>query len=85
MDDVDIMNKGFTYINMRELYRKGIQCIGNVWNSQNGIWISWEVAQDKFHMVDADCDGWNTLISKILSKWSHMLGKDWERSIGCTN
>lgn len=72
---LNLIKEDFSFEKAYELYRKGIRCVDDIWDSEGQAWTAWEDAKGKFHMRDEDQGDWNKLTSKISSKWSHILGQ----------
>lgn len=58
------------------LYGKGIQCVDDVGDNEQGNFITWEDAQDKFKLTNSDFGDWAMLTDKISSKWQQLLDED---------
>lgn len=55
---VEILNKGFAYNKGIYLYRKGIRCADDIWDSNQQNFHTWERAQEKFRLTNSDQDDW---------------------------
>ena len=43
-EGLDLINQGFTYSKGLTLYCKGIQCVDDVWDSENRDFLMWDKA-----------------------------------------
>ena len=75
-DGVELIKNGFPYTRGLELYRKGIQCVDDVWDSEQRNFLSWERAKEEFKLTDGDNGDWTTLTNKLSEKWRSLLEKD---------
>ena len=75
-DGVELINNGFEYARGLELYRKGIKCVDDTWDSEQRNFITWEEAKNKFGLTITDEGDWVMLTDKIGSKWRTLLEDD---------
>ena len=79
-DGVELINNGFEYARGLELYRKGIKCIDDTWDSEQRNFITWEEAKDKFGLTTTDEGDWVMLTDKI-GRWQ---GRNFPRGMDRT-
>lgn len=65
-EGLDIINHGFTYFKDLTLYRKGIQRVDDVWDSECRDFLT--KAQEKFKLAPADLGDWIMLINKLAEE-----------------
>lgn len=53
-DRVELIGNGFTYSKSLELYRKGIHCVDDVWDSEQQNFLTWDRAKEEFNLTDGD-------------------------------
>lgn len=53
-DGLEFVNNGFSYVRGLELYRKGIRCVEDNWDKEYMSFHSWDDAQIKFDLTEAD-------------------------------
>jgi hypothetical protein len=70
---MELLKKGFTYPRGLELYRKGIRCVEDVWDSNKKNFYSWEEAQGKFNLMPTDARDWGGIINKLAEDWRGSL------------
>ena len=75
-DGVQLINNGFTYARGLELFRKGIQCVDDAWDSEQGDFLTWDSAQRKFNLTPEEEGDWTTITRKLSEKWRHRLEED---------
>lgn len=72
---VELINKGFTYEKGRNLYRKGIQCVDDFWDTEQSDFLNWDKAQEKFNLTPTEAGDWTKLTGKF-SEWRNKLEDD---------
>jgi hypothetical protein len=75
-DGVELLKRGFTYAKGLHLYRKGIQCVDDVWDSTQQDFLTWERAQEKFGLMDTESGDWEEMTEKLSDQWRHLLETD---------
>lgn len=53
-DGMELIVNGFTYVGALELYRNGIQCVDDIRDNEHRTFLSWDEAQIKFILTNAD-------------------------------
>lgn len=69
-------NQGFSYAKGLNMYHKGIQCMDDVWDSENRDFLTRNKVQETFKFTPTKLEDWAMLISKLLERWRPMLGND---------
>lgn len=59
-----------------ELYRKGIQCVDDVWDSEQRNFLNWDRVKQKFSLTATYEEDWTMLVDKISAKWRSRLEDD---------
>lgn len=75
-DGVDLFNKEFTYTRGLYLYRKGIRCVDDIWDSNQQSFHTWERAQKKFRLTNTNRGDWDELNKTIADQWRNLLEED---------
>jgi hypothetical protein len=52
-EGLDLIKLGFTYSKGLIMYRKGIQCVDDVWDSERRDYLTWDKVQEKFKLTPA--------------------------------
>lgn len=73
---VDLLNKGFTDSKGLYLYRKGIQCVDDIWDSNSRNFITWDSAQEKFKLLPMEEGDWKEVTDKNSGQWHNLLDED---------
>ena len=71
-----MLKKGFTYDQGLQLYRKGVRCVDDIWDSMEQIFLPWEDAQRKFKLTNEETNDWETLINTVDVQWQSLLEKE---------
>ena len=79
-EGLDIINHGFTYFKDLTLYRKGIQRVDDVWDSECRDFLT--KAQEKFKLAPADLGDWIMLINKLAEEWRPVLENNSDTTYG---
>jgi hypothetical protein len=51
LDGLELIDNGVTYARAHELYRKGIQCVDDIWDSEHRTFLSCNEAHFKFKLT----------------------------------
>ena len=70
---VELLEKGIDYDRGLHLYRKGIWCVDDVWDSSEHEFLTWEKAQRKFKLIDLERGDWEEVTDEISRYWHHLL------------
>lgn len=74
-DGIELINNGISYAKAMSCIEKGIQYVGDIWDSEYHTFLSWDDAQTKFHLTNVDNEDWISLTFKIIDKWRLLLDK----------
>ena len=83
-DGVDLLKKGFTYLEGLEWHRKGIQVVDDIWDSGSKDFITWGDGQARFNLLPADETRWGELKDKVAESWWAMLEDDRDTTFAST-
>lgn len=75
-EGVDLLNKGIDYAKCMHLYRKGIRCVDDVWDSTQHEFLSWESAQGKFKLMNGEQADWEEVTGEISRYWRRLLNSN---------
>lgn len=75
LEGLELINNGFAYAKAHDLYCRGIQCVDDIWDTENCTFIVWDEAQVKFKLTYVENEDWVALTSKLVDKWRHLLEK----------
>lgn len=75
-EGIEFINNGFSQNKALELYKNGIQYVNAIWDNEYCTFLLWDEAQIKFKLTNNDNEDWTLITSKIIDKWTHLLGKD---------
>ena len=73
LEGLELINKGFDYERGRQLYRKGIRRIEDIWNVAQQNFLTWEQVQEKFHLTGMKEGEWLDVIDKVSEQWWYLL------------
>lgn len=72
-EGLDLINQGFTSCKGLNLYRKGIQFVDDVWDSETRDFLTWGAA---FELTLTKMGDWDLFINKLSGKWRQLLEND---------
>ena len=67
-DIVELLKNGFTYPQGLNIYRKGIKCVGDIWDSGENDFFTLEQTREKFQLTYSEEGEWAELTNKICDK-----------------
>ena len=70
------MGNGFSYVRAHELYCKGIQCVDNIWDSENWNLHPWDEEHVESNLASTQVGDWSTRTTKFSTQWQHLLDDD---------
>lgn len=73
---VDLLNKGIKHSKGLHLYRKGIRCVDDIWDSNQQEFLTWERAQEKLRLTSMEQGDWEELTNEISRQWRQLLEID---------
>lgn len=71
-----MFKKRFTYAKVLHLYCKGLRCVGDIQDSTEHNFFTWEQAQEKFNLTNLEKDDQEDLTNTIVGQWHHLLDTD---------
>ena len=71
-EGVDLLNKRIDYTKGLHLYRKGIRCVDDIWDSNQQEFLSWERAQGKFKLTNLEQGYWEEMTDEISTQWRQL-------------
>ena len=72
-EGVELLEKGIDCARGLHLYRQGIRCVDDVWDSSEQEFLTWEKAQRKFKLTDLERGNWEEVVHEISRYWRHLL------------
>lgn len=73
LEGFELINKGFDYERGRQLYRKGIRRIEDIWNVAQQNFLTWKQVEEKFHLTGMKEGEWLDVIDKVSEQWWYLL------------
>lgn len=58
------------------LNRKGIQCVDDIWDSEQQNFFTRERTQEKSNLTPTEVGDWEELMNKNYGQWCHLLDTD---------
>ena len=72
-EGVEMLKKGFTYDKGLQLYRRGLRCVDDIWDTTEQNFLSWEEAKRKFKLTNVEATDWEVLTNTIAGQWRPLL------------
>ena len=73
---MELLKHNFTYAKGLHLYRKGIQCVNDIWDNNSQDFITWERARKKFNLEPMKERDWGEITAKKSGQWRHLLKEE---------